>query len=325
MFCSTCLEKPSLILTIVGCGGVGQPLALLLKHHDSVGELRLFNLSCNKGLVLDLSHINTRAKVVGFSGRQNLGQALENADIIIVTASTTQKPHATRESFFETSAGIVKHLAQTMADIAPDACLCIVTNPVNSMVPLASEVLRQKGKLDPRKIFGINAVDQIRASTFTAEVTGMKPERVTVPVICGHSTDTMVPLLSQVEPNIRIPYRDAKAITDRLIKSGPEVAEAKQDKGATLSVAHAAFKFLESLIQGLTGKQDVVQCAVVRSDITEAKYFSSPIVLGRNGIEEVLDLGTLTVFEKEQLAAALPKLQEEIQRGEDYARSCCCC
>lgn len=326
MYCITCLEKESITLTIVGCGRFGQLLALLLKHHDSVGELRLSDLNDTKGTALDLSHINTRTKVLGFSGGENLKEALKNADIIVLTAGIKPKPHISEECFFDSSANFVKIVAAAMADAAPDACLCIVTNPVNSMVPLASEILRQKGKLNPNKIFGISAVDLLRASTFTAEVTGLKPERVRVPVICGHSGDTMVPLLSQVEPSIKLTYREIKTITERIIQSGCEVAEAQQDKGAiTLSVAHATFKFLESLIQGLTGKQGVVEYAVVRSDITEANYFSSGFILGRNGIEEILELGTLSKFEKERLEEAIPKLQDEIEVGQDYARTSCCC
>ena len=35
-----------------------------------------------------------------------------------------------------------------------------------------------------------------------------------------------------------------------------------------------------------------------QSDVTEAKYFATPLVLGPNGVEKNLGLGTLTAFEQ---------------------------
>lgn len=322
MFCAPCIERLSIKLTIVGCGGVGEALALLVKEHAIVGELRIFNDHDVAGTVLDISHINTRTKVKGYYGLEKRKEALRNTDIIVMIASAKREPGTTRESFFDSNASIVAELVQDMAEVAPNACLCIITNPVNSMVPLASEILRKLGKLDSRKIFGINSVDRMRASTFVGEETGLNPQNVDVPIICGHSGNTIIPVLSQTTPAINLIPSKIKSITKRIIDAGPEVVKAKKDvKCAGLSTAYSAFKFIQSLVDGLTGKPNIVEYAVIQSDVTNAKYFSSAFVLGRNGAERVLELGPLSKFEKEQLEVALPKLQEEIQRGEDYSRS----
>ncbi len=49
------------------------------------------------------------------------------------------------------------------------------------------------------------------------------------------------------------------------------------------------------------GKSGVVECAFVQSDVTEAKYFATPIVLGKNGVEKNLGLGKLSAFEQVKL------------------------
>ena len=58
------------------------------------------------------------------------------------------------------------------------------------------------------------------------------------------------------------------------------------------------FRFTDSLIKGMNGQEGVVECAYIQSDVTEAKYFATPLVLGPNGVTKNLGLGTLTPFEQ---------------------------
>ena len=78
----------------------------------------------------------------------------------------------------------------------------IVTNPVNSMVPLACGVFKKAGKPNDSAIFGLTTLDQVRASTFVAEEMGLDPCEDNVPVIGGHSDPTIIPLFSQTTPEI---------------------------------------------------------------------------------------------------------------------------
>lgn len=55
----------------------------------------------------------------------------------------------------------------------------------------------------------------------------------------------------------------------------------------------------------MRGKSDVVECCFVKSDVTEAGYFATPILLGKNGAEKNLGLGTLSDFEKEKMEEVL--------------------
>merc|ERR1711976_1119268 len=130
----------------------------------------------------------------------------------------------------------------------------------------------------------------------------------------------MGPLISQCTPAVEFEPDTLKALTERIQDAGTEVVKAKAGAGsATLSMAYAAARFTDSLIKGMTGQEGVVECAYVASDVTEAKYFSTPLVLGPNGIEKNLGLGNLDAFEKDLLKAGLTELKGSIKKGEDFA------
>ena len=42
-------------------------------------------------------------------------------------------------------------------------------------------------------------------------------------------------------------------------------------------------RFAFSMIRALNGEEGVVECAYIKSDLTEASYFSTPLLLGPNG------------------------------------------
>ena len=75
----------------------------------------------------------------------------------------------TRDDLFNTNASIVRDLADACAQHCPKAIICIISNPVNSTVPIASEVFKKHGVYDPRRIFGVTTLDIVRANTFIAD------------------------------------------------------------------------------------------------------------------------------------------------------------
>lgn len=202
--------------------------------------------------------------------------------------------------------------------VCPSAMLCIISNPVNSTVPIASEIYAKAGA-DASRIFGVTTLDIVRANTFIAGLKGLDPATVNCPVIGGHAGVTIIPLTSQCSPAVSFPDEQLKALTVRIQDAGTEVVKAKAGAGsATLSMAYAGARFSLSVIKALNGEQGVVECSFVRSDITEAKYFSTPILFGKNGIEKNLGLGKLTDFEAKLVQEALPELKGSIKKGEDF-------
>jgi malate dehydrogenase len=122
----------------------------------------------------------------------------------------------TRDDHFKIHAGIVKGLIEGVAQYAPKAYILVISNPVNSTVPIAAEVLKKAGVFDPKKLFGVTTLDVVRAETFVASITGEKdPQTLNIPVIGGHSGETIVPLFSQAKPSVEIPSDKLDALVNR--------------------------------------------------------------------------------------------------------------
>jgi len=211
----------------------------------------------------------------------------------------------------------VKTLVEGCAEFAPDAVLAIISNPVNSTVPIAAEVLKAKGVYNPKKLCGVTTLDVVRANTFVGTHMGVDPASVNVTVIGGHAGITILPLFSQV-PGFSPSDDEREAMTVRTQFGGDEVVAAKAGAGsATLSMAYAGYLFTENVLKGLAG-ESVTQCAYVESTITDAPYFASPCKFGPNGVEEVLGYGDLSPYEQGWFDKMMPELKKQIQKGVDF-------
>jgi len=303
-------------------GGIGQPLSMLLKLNPAVTKLNLYDIVHTLGVASDLSHCETKATVTGFVGEDQLEASLVGAEIVVIPAGVPRKPGMTRDDLFNTNASIVAKLSAAAAKVCPDAMIAIISNPVNSTVPIASEMFKKAGTYNPNKVFGVSTLDVVRANTFIGEKKGLDPASVNCPVVGGHAGITIMPLISQCTPAVQFPADELKALTERIQDAGTEVVKAKAGAGsATLSMAYAAARFTDSLIKAMSGQEGVVECAYVASNVTEAKYFSTPLLLGPKGIEKNLGLGNLTPFEQDLLKASLPELNGSIKKGEEFAKN----
>ena len=122
----------------------------------------------------------------------------------------------TRDDLFNINAGIVRDLITGVAKFCPKAFVLVISNPVNSTVPIAAEILKAHGVFEPTRLFGVSTLDVVRASTFVASITGEKdPRKIKIPVIGGHSGDTIVPLLSQAQPAVAVPEDKYAALINR--------------------------------------------------------------------------------------------------------------
>ncbi|EDW95868.1 malate dehydrogenase, mitochondrial [Drosophila yakuba] len=310
-------------VTVCGAaGGIGQPLSLLLKQNPLVTDLALYDIVHTPGVAADLSHIDTKSKTAGFIGADQLGDSLKGSDVVVIPAGVPRKPGMTRDDLFNVNAGIIKDISNSIAKNCPKALVAIITNPVNTCVPIAAEILKKAGVYDPKRLFGVSTLDVVRARAFIGHALGVDPQTVQIPVIGGHSGVTILPVLSQSQPLFKGNQDTIEKLTVRIQEAGTEVVKAKAGAGsATLSMAYAGARFAGSLLKGLNGEKDVIECSYVQSTVTEATFFSTPLVLGKNGVQENLGLPKLNDYEKKLLEAAIPELKKNIQKGIDFANA----
>jgi malate dehydrogenase len=308
------------VAVLGAAGGIGQPLSLLMKMSPNCGELALFDIAATPGVAADVGHVNTPGLVKGFVGDDELGEALTGCDVVVIPAGVPRKPGMTRDDLFKINAGIVQGLVTAVGTHCPGAIINMISNPVNSTVPIAAEVLKGMGVYDPKKLMGVTTLDVVRAKTFYAEKAGLDVSSVDVPVIGGHAGVTILPLFSQATPVADLDAETIDALTKRTMDGGTEVVQAKAGKGsATLSMAYAGALMADSCLRGLNGEPGVVECSFVESGVVPGlEFFSTKVKLGPNGVEEVMGMGDLNAYEAQCLEEMKEELAGSIQKGKDF-------
>ncbi|ATF09698.1 malate dehydrogenase [Candidatus Enterovibrio altilux] len=309
------------VAVIGAAGGIGQALALLLKNQLPAGsDLALYDIApVTPGIAVDLSHIPTFVSIKGFCG-DDPTPALEGADIVLISAGVARKPRMDRSDLFNVNASIIRSLSNRIANVCPKALVGIITNPINTTVAIAAEVLMAKGVYDKNRLFGITTLDIIRSETFVAELKGKNPSQIHVPVIGGHSGATILPLLSQVE-GVIFTEDEVKTLMIRIQNAGTAVVTAKDGGGsATLSMGYAACRFSLALVRAAQGEKNVIEYAYIEGNGKYARFFAQPIRLGKGGVEKILDHGPLSIFEQEALDNMLDTLHKDIKMGEEFVK-----
>ncbi|KAF2658188.1 malate dehydrogenase [Lophiostoma macrostomum CBS 122681] len=311
-------------VTVLGAaGGIGQPLSLLLKLNPRVSQLALYDIRLAPGVAADIGHINTKSEVRGYDPTPSgLGEALKGAEVVLIPAGVPRKPGMTRDDLFNTNASIVRDLAKAAADHAPEANILIISNPVNSTVPITAEVFKSKGVYNPKRLFGVTTLDVVRASRFISQLKSTDPANENITVVGGHSGATIVPLLSQSGYNLSGDKLDE--YVRRVQFGGDEVVQAKDGAGsATLSMAMAGARFAESLLKAAQGQKNVIEPTFVDSPLYKdqgVEYFASNVELGPNGVEKIHPVGKITDHEQKLLDACLKDLSGNINKGIKFVK-----
>ncbi|KAM5354157.1 hypothetical protein ACJ41O_000807 [Fusarium nematophilum] len=288
-------------VTVLGAaGGIGQPLSLLLKLNPRVTELALYDIRGGPGVAADISHVNTKSTVKGYEpNAAGLSEALKDAEVVLIPAGVPRKPGMTRDDLFNTNAKLL-----------------IISNPVNSTVPICAEVFKAKGVYNPKTLFGVTTLDVVRASRFVSEIKGTDPEDENITVIGGHSGVTIVPLFSQSNH----PDLSSNAeLVNRVQFGGDEVVKAKDGAGsATLSMAMAGARMADSILRAVQGEKGVVEPAFVESPLYKdqgIEFFSSRVELGPEGVEKIHPIGKIDANEEKLVEACLGDLKKNIEKG----------
>jgi malate dehydrogenase len=294
-----------------------------MKLNPRVTDLALYDIRGGPGVAADLSHINTKSTVKGYDPTPaGLAAAVKGAEVVLIPAGVPRKPGMTRDDLFNTNASIVRDLAKAVAESAPEAKVLVISNPVNSTVPICAEVFKARGVYNPKTLFGVTTLDVVRASRFVSEIKGTDPKDENITVIGGHSGVTIVPLFSQSShPDLS----SNDKLVNRVQFGGDEVVKAKDGAGsATLSMAMAGARMAESILRAVQGEKGVVEPAFVDSPLYKdqgIEFFSSKVELGPEGVANVLPVGKIDAAEEKLLEACLGDLKKNIEKGVAFVAS----
>ena len=280
-------------VTVVGAGAVGASCAEYIAIKNFVSEVVLLDIKENyaEGKAMDLMQTSSLnefdTKIVGST---NDYSKTANSDIAVITSGIPRKPGMTREELIGINAGIVKSVAQQLLEFSPEVILIIVSNPMDTMTYLTHKVTG----IPKNRIIGMGgALDSARFKYRLAEALDCPISDVDGMVIGGHSDKGMVPLTRLATRNsIRI---SDFVSADRLDK----VLNDTKVGGATLtsmlgtSAWYAPGAAVSALVHSIAcDKRKVFPCSVMLDGEFGLNdlCIGVPVVLGRNGIEAIVEI-----------------------------------
>ena len=290
-------------ITIVGAGAVGASCAEYIAIKNFASEVVILDIKEGfaEGKAMDLMQT---ASLNGFDtkivGVTNDYSKTAGSDVVVITSGVPRKPGMTREQLIGINAGIVKSVSSSLIKYSPKAIMIVVSNPMDTMTYL----VHKTAGLPKNRIIGMGgALDSARFKYRLAEALGAPISDVDGMVIGGHSDVGMVPLTRMATRN-SIPV--SKFISEERLD---QVMEATKVGGGTLtkllgtSAWYAPGAAVSGLVQAIACDQKkIFPC----STLLEGEYglndicIGVPVVLGRNGIEDVVQLD-LTDAENEHM------------------------
>jgi len=292
-------------VTVVGCGFYGSTTAQRLAEYDLFDTVVLTDIIEGKpqGLALDLNQSRPvegfETKVVGTNGYAET----EGSDIVVITAGLPRRPGMSRMDLIETNAKIVREVTENIARSSPDAVLVVVSNPLDEMTALASNV---SGFPRQRVMGQAGMLDTARFSNFVAEALGV-PIAVVRTLTLGSHGDTMVPVPSHCTVEGRpltdlLPADRIAELVERTRNGGAEVVALLKTGSAYYAPSAAAARMVRAVAEDSGAEMPV--CAWVDGEYGLAGvYLGVPAELGRTGVRRVVEI-ELTAGEHAALGAA---------------------
>lgn len=307
--------------SVIGAGGeVGSNLSLLLKQNNKLHRLQLYDDDEKiLGTAMELGLMPGGPEVTAHAGSNNLHAAVRGADLIVMVHRVPRKPGYTREQMLAANAPAVHKVCRAMVDENPTAFLAIASIPLNSLVPFASALLYKYGVYNPFKIFGVTHLDVARARTYAANALNVSTRNLSLPVIGGHSDETIIPLFSNISPaDYCIDPCQANTLTRLLRKSGTEIVFQKQgNEAAVLGVAWSIYEFCDLIFDAICGSQVVVNSYTANPNFG-TRFFSGPTTVGPYGMTRACQQFCYNDYESFLVSASVPVINRDVTIGENY-------
>ncbi len=291
-------------VSVIGAGNVGAKAVYYIAEKN-IADIVMVDVvdGLARSKALDFLHAAPlRGYEVGIRGTTDFAE-IQGSDVVVITAGIARKPGMDRMDLLKTNVGIARGAAKEIARRAPNAVVIVVTNPLDviSMV-----VLRETG-FALRKVVGMAGVlDSTRFRWFIAEALGVWPGDVQAMVLGGHG-DEMVPLTGYTSVGgIPIGQLMDPAAIEALVKrtrtGGAEIVTLLKTGSAFYAPGASVAKMVEAVIKD--EKRLFPASVFLRGEYGfKDIYLGVPVVMGRNGVERVVEL-PLTDAERSALEAS---------------------
>lgn len=298
-------------VTVIGAGNVGATCANVLVHKDFLEEVVLLDIKegTAEGKALDIWQSaaieNYSTRCVGVT---NDYAATADSDVVVITSGLPRKPGMSRDDLISTNAGIVSSVTENVLKYSPNTILIIVSNPLDVMTYCAYLT----AKLPSNRVFGMAGIlDTARYKAFLASELKTSPKDIEAVLMGGHG-DTMVPLpryttVAGIPVTELIAQDKLEAIINRTKVGGGEIVNLL-GTSAWYAPGAAAAQMVEAICKNENRIFPV--CAWLTGEYgLKDIYLGVPCKLGKNGIEQIIEL-QLNNDEKALLDASAKAVKE---------------
>ena len=305
-------------VTVAGAGFYGSTLALRVAEGNYAKEVVLTDIVEGKpqGLALDLMQsrplVQFETRITGTNGYEETA----GSDICVITAGVPRKPGMSRMDLLEINARIVADVTSQLVEASPDTVLIVVSNPLDEMTALAAAV----SEFPKTRVMGqAGLLDSARFRHFVAERVGVPTHEVDAITLGSHG-ETMVPVPSRASVGGKpltevLDQETIDEIVERTRNGGAEIVALLKTGSAYFAPAAAA----ENMVRAVADNTNEIQPVSAWVDGAygiEGVYVGVPARIGREGVEEVVELD-LTEDELDALRTAADAVrgkQEEAVR-----------
>jgi malate dehydrogenase len=299
-------------IAFIGAGNVGATCAHLC-FLNSLGDIVLYDIidGLPQGKALDMLE---SAPVLGIdvnvTGSINI-RDIEGADCCVVTSGSPRKPGMSRDDLLKINAGVMNSVGTAIKEVAPNAFVIVVTNPLDAMV---TQIKRVTGLPKNRVVGQAGVLDSARYRTFLAMELGVSVSSVNAMVLGGHGDD-MVPVRSYTTcggvPIERVinPKR-LDEIEKRTRNGGGEIVELMKTS-SYYAAGTAVYRMVEAF---MLDKKEVLPAAAYLEGEYGVKglYAGVPVVVGGGGVEKVIEI-ELTAAEKKAFESSVGHVRELVE------------
>lgn len=298
-------------VTVVGAGNVGATCADVLAYREVANEIVLVDIKegLAEGKALDVWQ---KAPIDLYDSRTvgvtNDYSKTAGSSVVVITSGLPRKPGMSRDDLIGTNAGIVKSVTENVVKYSPEAIIIVVSNPLDVMTYQAHIT----SKFPRTRLMGMAGIlDTARYRAFLAEALNISPKDIQAMLLGGHG-DTMVPLpryttVAGIPVTELIDKDKLTAILERTKVGGGELVKL-MGTSAWYAPGSAAAQMVEAIVKDqrrvfpvclkLEGEYGIKDC-----------YLGVPAVLGKNGVEKILELD-LNSGEKALLEASRAAVRE---------------
>lgn len=300
-------------VSIIGAGNVGAACAQRIAERG-YADIVMMDIveGLPQGRVLDILE---SAPIINFDSHltgTNSYEETANSDVVIVTSGLGRKPGMTRDELLLANMNVVVEVIRNVVKYSPNCIIIMVTNPVDAMTHLAIEV----SQLPPNRLVGLSGIlDSARLRCFIAAELKVSVEDVFACVLGEHGNNmVIIPRLCTVggKPITEIlPQETINQLIKRTIGGGAEIIDLLKTGSAFYAPSAAVAQMLETII---LDKKQILPCAAyLQGEFgIEDTVICVPVKLGRNGIEQIIEL-ELTAEEKGQLVKSSEAVKQLVK------------